>query len=74
MMSMSEPLRGEVVVTWPAFDLDDPLTGRRLVDAGLTVQDRSSGSLAARTHQGRHRQSHRRHRDHRLRHRLETVA
>lgn len=31
-------LRGEVVVTWPAFDIDDPLTGRLLTDAGLTVR------------------------------------
>ncbi len=47
MMSMSEPLRGEVVVTWPTFDLDDPLTGRRLVDAGLTI--RLEPKLGART-------------------------
>lgn len=29
---------GDVVVTWPAFDPDDPATGRRLVDAGLRVR------------------------------------
>ena len=31
-------LSGEIVVTWPRFDLDDPLTGRLLTDAGLTVR------------------------------------
>ncbi len=47
MISSSEPLRGEIVVTWPTFDLDDPLTGRRLIDAGLTV--RLEPKLGART-------------------------
>lgn len=31
-------LQGEVVVTWPAFDIDDPLSGRLLTAAGLTVR------------------------------------
>jgi len=31
-------LSGEVVVTWPAFDLDGPTTGLVLADAGLTVR------------------------------------
>lgn len=31
-------LSGEVVVTWPGFHLDDPLTGRLLTDAGLTIR------------------------------------
>jgi len=47
MISASEPLRGEIVVTWPTFDLDDPMTGRRLVDAGLSV--RLEPKLGART-------------------------
>jgi D-3-phosphoglycerate dehydrogenase len=47
MISPSEPLRGEIVVTWPTFDLDDPMTGRRLVDAGLSV--RLEPKLGART-------------------------
>jgi D-3-phosphoglycerate dehydrogenase len=47
MTSPSEPLRGEIVVTWPTFGLDDPLTGRRLTDAGLTV--RPEPKLGART-------------------------
>jgi D-3-phosphoglycerate dehydrogenase len=31
-------LRGEVVVTWPVFDLDGPDTGAALTRAGLTVR------------------------------------
>jgi len=31
-------LHGEVLVTWPDFEIDDPNSGRRLSDAGLTIR------------------------------------
>ncbi len=40
-------LQGEVVVTWPVFDVDGPMTGRRLTDAGLSI--RLSPRTGART-------------------------
>ncbi len=33
-----DPIRGEVVVTWPGFDVDDPATGLLLRDAGLSIR------------------------------------
>ncbi len=35
---MNEPIRGEVMVTWPGFDVDDPASGLQLRDAGLSIR------------------------------------
>lgn len=34
----ADPTAPTVVVTWPTFDVDDPVTGRRLVEAGFRIR------------------------------------